>query len=420
MVRPEVVLVGGGMIAQDQLLPSLFQLQRQGAIGRISVSALDGRTLKALAETRAIREAFPGQSFRPFPPLEGDLDRPHPDLFREVIASLPPRNIVVVAVPDQMHFDVIMTALRANQHVCTVKPLVLTARQAEQIEKEALERGLLVGIEYHKRFDDRSLMARRRYRAGQFGEFRLGTACLLEKWYYRHSNFQNWCTWENSDAFTYIGCHYVDLVHFITGLLPVAVSVYGIRDRYPNGKEGFLWTDARVLWNNGACLNVQNALGFPDDAPGTNTQGLTMYCAGQDRGAWLAHSDQYRGLQYCYIERPAGAGSTIYAEPSPDYFQYIDLGGDGLVPVGYGFRSVEFILKAAIRIETETEGLAPEEALERRRQMLRRIDAEGVMATPANSRFNELVIEAGRLSILNGGREVEIEYDPAAVRLKKY
>ena len=78
----------------------------------------------------------------------------------------------------------------------------------------------MVGVEYHKRFDDRSLMARRKYRAGLFGEFRLGTACLMEKWYYRHSNFQNWCTTENSDAFTYIGCHYVDLVHFITGLLP--------------------------------------------------------------------------------------------------------------------------------------------------------------------------------------------------------
>ena len=40
----------------------------------------------------------------------------------------------------------------------------------------------------------------------------------MEKWYYRESNFQNWCTTEHTDTFTYIGCHYVDLVHFITGL----------------------------------------------------------------------------------------------------------------------------------------------------------------------------------------------------------
>jgi predicted dehydrogenase len=418
MTPPQVVLVGGGMIALDQILPSLYQMQRQGAIGEISVSALNVRTLKTLAEADLLLDAFPGQTFRPYPNLAGDLDQPHPELFREVIRALPPRNIVIVGVPDQLHFDVIMTALRADQHVCTVKPLVLTAAEAEKIEREAFERGLLVGIEYHKRFDDRSQMARRRYRAGQFGEFRLGTACLLEKWYYRHSNFQNWCTAENSDAFTYVGCHYVDLVHFITGLLPVSVSLYGIRDKYPNGNEGFLWTDARVLWNNGACLNVQNALGFPDDAPGTNTQGMTLYCAGVGRGALLAHSDQYRGLQYCYTERPTGPGATVYAEPSPDYFQYIDLGGKGLVPVGYGYRSVEFILKAAIEIERETAGLPPQAALARRRELLRLYDEAGVMATPANSRFNELVIEAGRLSILNGGREALIGYDPPSVRLR--
>jgi hypothetical protein len=149
---------------------------------------------------------------------------------------------------------------------------VLKYRETLEIEREAHSRGLVVGIEYHKRFDDRSMMARRKYGAGLFGEFKLGSAWLLEKSYYRHSNFQNWMTTGNSDAFTYIGCHYVDLVHFITGLLPVAVSVYGIPDQFPNGKEGFLWTDARVIWNNGASLSVQNALGFPDNAPGTNTQ----------------------------------------------------------------------------------------------------------------------------------------------------
>ena len=399
MSLPAVTMIGGGMIVHDQLLPSLYQLQRQGVIGEITLCEARGRALLALAEAETFRRAFPGQSFRAYPDLSGDLDQRHPDLYRDVLGRMAPGNIVVVAVPDQLHYEIILAALRAGQHVCTVKPLVLTARQGDEIEREAYSRGLVVGIEYHKRFDDRSLLARRRYQAGMFGEFKLGTACLLEKWYYRHSNFQNWLTCENSDAFTYIGCHYVDLVAFITGLQPAAVSLYGIRDRYPNGNEGFLWTDARVIWSNGACLNVQNALGFPDEAPGTNTQGLTMYCAGGENGAWLTHSDQYRGIQYCYTERPAGAGATVYAEPSTDYFQYLDLGGPGLTPVGYGYRSVEFIVKACLRARAEPD-------LARRQEILKEYDAAGVMATPANSRYNELVIEAARESILNGGREV--------------
>jgi len=412
MEKPQVTIVGGGMITHDQILPSLYHLQRQGIVGEITVCALQARPLKQLAESAVFRRAFPGQSFRPFPELAGDLDEPHPELYRRVIEQMPPRNLVVVAVPDHLHYEVILTALGNNQHVLSVKPLVLQAAQSEEIAREARSRALVVGIEYHKRFDDRSLLARRRYREGLFGEFKLGTARLLEKWYYRHSNFQNWCTTENSDAFAYIGCHYVDLVHYITGLLPVAVSVYGLRDTYPNGNEGFLWTDARVIWNNGACLNVQNALGFPDAAPGTNVQGLTMYCSDGRRGAWIEHDDQYRGIQHCYTQAPAAPSLNAYAEPSTDYFQYLDLGGPGLVPAGYGYRSIEYIVKTVARVEAAPAG--------ERQDLLQEIDQTGIMATPANSRYNELVLEAGRLSILNGAREAVIQYEPSpAVRLRE-
>lgn len=397
------------MITHDQILPSLLQLQRMGLVGKISVVAQHRSTVRRLKIARIFEEAFPGQSFDTFPI---GTDEPQPDKFREVIASMEPNNIVVAAVPDQLHYDVVMTALQHNQHVCCVKPLVLNVQDSMKIEAASKQRGLFVGIEYHKRFDDRSLMARRKYREGLFGHFRLGTAALMEKWYYRNSNFQNWFSTENSDAFTYIGCHYVDLVHFITGLLPVSVSVYGLTDRFPNGTEGYLWTDARIVWNNGACLNVQNSLSFPDAAPGTNTQSLTMHCSVLDRAGLLQHSDQYRGLQYCYTEKPDSPGATQYAEPSPDYFQYVPLGGPGLTPVGYGYRSIEHIIRACTRV-------ASKESVEDRRAVMQEIESEAIIATPANSRYNELVMQAGRLSILNHAREAVIAYgETPAVKLR--
>ena len=383
-MTPEVLVIGGGMIVHDQILPSLYQLQRLGRIGPISVCASTYETVRRLGNAEVLGRAFPGQSFRPLPGRPGP---PQPELYREAIGQLPPRQIVFIALPDQLHYAAIMEALGRDQHVCSVKPMVLEGRQGIDIERQARQRNLLVAVEYHKRFDDRSLIARRAYREGRFGEFRLGAACLLEKWFYRHSNFQNWMTAEHSDAFTYIGCHYVDLVAFITGLTPVAVSVYGILDRFPNGNEGYLWTDARVVWSNGACLNVQNGLGLPDAAPGGNTQALTMYCNGADEGAWIAHSDQYRGLQHCYTAPAA------YAEPSPDFFQYIDVGGPGLVPVGYGYRSIAAIVDAAIAVESGQKTLSE-------------IDAAGIIATPANSSYNDRVIEAARVSIRHGGRQV--------------
>jgi hypothetical protein len=136
-----------------------------------------------------------------------------------------------------------------------------------------------------------------------------------------------------------------------------------------------------------------------------------MYCRGNNVGAWLEHSDQYRGLRYCYTRKGHEPGATIFAEPSPDYFQYVDVGGPGLQPVGYGYRSIEFIVKKAIEVELTEPA--------RRLDVLETIDKAGVMATPANSAYNELVVEAGRMSVLNGGREAVIEYgERPGVRLR--
>lgn len=394
------------MITGMQILPTIYHLQRIGTVGEIAIAALNSPPLKALQDDPTLKKGFPGQSFTPWPdPAKVSADEKFPNLYKEAIDKLAPRQIVVVAVPDQLHYETIKYALQKDQHVCAVKPLVLKHDQAVELEKLAYERGLVVGVEYHKRADYRSLMARKEYRSGRLGDFRAGQANLVECWYYRHSNFQNWCTCENSDMFTYIGCHYVDLVHFITGLMPTGVSLYGVKDKYPNGNEGYLWTDGRVTWENGAFLSVLNGLGYPDAGPGGNSQGMTMFCNGEKDGCLIRHSDQFRGVAHSYTAAGGDPGDTVYTEPNPDYFRLLDYGDGGLTPIGYGHRSVELIVNNMVRVEAQAG-----DDLAARRKMLKEIDAAGIVATPANSAYNELVVEAGRLSLANGGREAGIEY----------
>ena len=419
---PTVTIVGGGMITQVQILPSIYQLQRLGLVGDIQISALNGAPLKVLAEDKLLKRAFPSQSFTPFPDFgKVDPEEKFPELFQEVLDSMAPRNIVIVAVPDQLHYPVIKAALAAGQHVITVKPLVLKHREAVEIEKIGHDNGLFVGVEYHKRFDDRNLMARQAFRDGLLGEFRLGQSRLHEPWYYRHSNFQNWMTCENSDSFSYIACHYIDLVAFITGLRPTAISVSAIVEKYPNGNEGFLYTDGRVTWENGAILNVQNSLSFPIDSPGGNSQGMMLMFKGSDTGALVSHEDQFRGVKHSYLSKGSDPGDTVYSEPNPDYFRMVPAGGGGLRPIGYGYRSVEALVQAVRHVEAGAAGLAGDESLAARRRLIEACDDEGLIATPANSAFNELVMEAGRKSILSHGREVVIEYgERAGVSFRKY
>jgi D-galacturonate reductase len=405
----ELVVVGGGMITHDQILPSLYHLQRQGVIGSIRICALNSAPLRTLAESPRFAEAFPGQGFEAFPALDSPPEVIQAELFRRVIAMLPPANLVVVAVPDHLHAQVIRVALEHNQHVLTVKPLVPTYAEAVEIRQLARTRGLFVGVEYHKRFDRRALDARGLYRAGRFGRFRCGAAKMIEPYYYRHSNFQNWFTKDKSDPFTYVGCHYVDLVHFITGLRPVEVAVRGVEGTFPNGNIGYMWAQGQVVWENGALLSVTDGLGYPDEAAGTNDQGLVMYCEGENCAAILKHDDQFRGVQHGYIDRLAG---TKFRFVSPDYFRLVPWEGQGLKPVGYGFESIEALVLAAHRVNSAARGLKGESALAARRDVLTQIDDRGILATPGNSWSNELVTEAARLSLARDGQPVRIEYEP--------
>ena len=239
--------------------------------------------------------------------------------------------------------------------------------------------------------------ARGRYGEGKFGAFRCGEAKLIEPYSYRHSNFQNWFTKQNTDPFTYVGCHYVDLTCFITGLKPTEVSVRGVEGAFPNGNPAYLWTAARVVFENGGVLSVINGLGYPDAGAGSNDQGMTLFFEGARSSAMIHHADQYRGVQHCYL--PEASAGKAFQFVNPDFFRLVPWEGEGLKPVGYGYESIEANVRAVNRIN---EREAKIEAIER----------EGLIATPTNTIGNTLVTEAGRLSLLNGGMNVKIGYGP--------
>ena len=316
---------------------------------------------------------------------------------------------MVIALPDPMHYSALEESLKNNQHILCVKPLVLKYEQTREIEKIAYEKGLFIGIEYHKRFDRRSLIARKDYQLGNFGEFIMGEAKMIEPYYYRSSNFQNWFTVDKTDPFVYVGCHYVDLVYFITGLKPVSVSVNGIKGKFPNGNQGYFWANGRVMFENGAILSVTDGLGYPDEGAGSNEQCLTMYCEGKGRTGMIKHDDQFRGVSHSYLKVIGCAGST-FNFVNPDFYRLVPWEGKGCKPAGYGYDSIAATINRISRTEEETSLLNEEKALVRRRKIIRETDRKGIIATPANSYINELVVEAARMSIARDGDMVNIIY----------
>ena len=408
----DTTIVGGGMITNDLILPSVYQLQREGVVADIRICALNNPPLKELSDNAEIREAFPGSSFEAFPNLSEDPTASFPELYKTVLADQKPRHAVIVAMPDQLHYQVVKDALANNQHVLCVKPLVLHYEQAEEIKHLAFEKGLFVGVEYHKRFDRRSLIAKRGYGLGHFGEFVMGEAKMIEPYLYRSSNFQNWFTSDKTDPFVYVGCHYVDLVYFITGLRPVELTVSGIEGEFPNGNRGFMWANGRVTYENGAILSVTDGLGYPDDGAGSNEQCLTMYCEGDGKSGMIKHNDQFRGVSHSYLDG-IGVGGSHFNFANPDFYRLVPFEGDGYKPMGYGYESIAATIKTIHRIESNVEGLSDKAGLEARRGEITAADERGIIATPGNSSINELVVEAARMSITQSGARVRIVYGDA-------
>jgi len=111
----------------------------------------------------------------------------------------------------------------------------------------------------------------------------------------------------------------------------------------------------------------------------------------------IRHDDQFRGVSHSYVDHQSGAAFRFV---SPDYFRLVPWQGDGLKPIGYGYDSIEAIVAAASQVN--------DDSLARRQELLGEIDRRGILATPANSSINELVIEAARLSISQNGCPVSI------------
>jgi len=84
------------MITQVQILPSIYQLQRLGIVGEISICALNSTPLRTLVDNQALKKSFPDQGFTAYPSVDTDPEKNFPDISKEVIAKMPEHSVVVV------------------------------------------------------------------------------------------------------------------------------------------------------------------------------------------------------------------------------------------------------------------------------------------------------------------------------------
>jgi predicted dehydrogenase len=225
------------------------------------------------------------------------MDRPSaPALFRRgavegCLREVPDLDVVAVATPDHLHTPVILAALGQGTHVITEKPMCLSIHEADQIVELAQEKNLIVSVDMHKRYDPDHVRIRDEIK-NRIGDPLYGVAYLEEPLEVSTSTFK-WA--EQSDPFSYVGPHWVDLIWHYYRSKPVSLTAVGQKKRL--AREGIQAYDAvqvRVDYANGMSIHFHNNWITPPDFEGAVNQGHEI--VGAD--GKVESDQQYRGLRF--------------------------------------------------------------------------------------------------------------------------
>ncbi len=386
----DVVLVGGGMISIEVILPTLFQERREGRIGKISICSLDAISIKR------VRSFFPKEEFVPYPDpdkIENE-SKPYPDEFKRAIDLLGKYGFVIVATPDHFHTPVMRYALEKGKDIVCEKPLCLKVKEVWEINEKAQKKSLYIYTDYHKRHDRALRGLKYRVGKGDLGEILYGHGWIEEKKEMPLKNFKAWA--HESSSFEYIGVHYADIYYFVTGLKPKRLIGFAQKKFLPTqGMDVYDAVEAVIEWENSSVCWIQTNWILPQSTTALTNQGFQLTGT---KGEYKAdHKDRH-----CYIVTDDGG----YEHYNPNFFKTFDswnYSGD-IDFVGYGYESLVQGFNDIREIFKATENMSEKETLNKRQEMIK--DWEKTRPLPNQALIGTAINEGVRLSMENGSRWV--------------
>jgi predicted dehydrogenase len=341
----KIALVGTGMFGGDVHARAYADLQRAGISSQLGRVGLDGwaRELGPIRfELAAVAARTQGSALRArqnFKEWTGYAPKAFcgPKPWRDILRQVPDLDILAVATPDPLHAEVILAALKAGVHVLTEKPMCLDIAEADRIIALARSRNRIVAVDMHKRYDPDHLRIREEIKQ-RIGDPLYGTAYLEEPLHVSTRTFK-WA--EQSDPFSYVGTHWVDLIYHYYRSKPVSLTAVGQKKRLVrDGINAYDAVQVRVDFENGMSINFHNNWITPPDFEGPVNQGHEI--VGAD--GKVESDQQYRGLRWWN----QGGGSRT----ANNHFTRDVKRPDGSAGyVGYGIDSLTVGLAAICRVK---------------------------------------------------------------------
>ena len=140
--------------------------------------------------------------------------------FDAMIAD-PALDVIHITSPNYMHYPQAKAALEAGKHVVCEKPLGMTTEETAELVKLAKEKRLVNAVNFNIRFYPLAQQARAMVQAMELGDVYIVQGSYLQDWLLFPTDW-NWRLEPDLGgdmrAVADIGSHWLDLIHYITGL----------------------------------------------------------------------------------------------------------------------------------------------------------------------------------------------------------
>jgi predicted dehydrogenase len=166
-------------------------------------------------------------------------------------------EIVAVATASFTHFLIARDCLESGAHVIIEKPVALSTKETDEIERIAGEKGLKTAVCYITRFEKQFLALKDALQKEQFGK--LFGATLQVYWnrseqYYKEASWRG--TWDKDGGMLMNQCtHGIDLLQWVLG--GDVSKVYGILKRHKHAIETEDFASAILEFKNGCIGTIQ-------------------------------------------------------------------------------------------------------------------------------------------------------------------
>ncbi len=271
----KIGVIGGGKFG----VVHMRTLQQLGWDGVAELSAICRRNTDALLEQAA---EFRTRGFTDWQEMlrRGGLDA------------------VTICTPDHLHREMALQAIAHGLHVLIEKPMDITTAGCEEIVRAAREAGVLVQVDFHKRFDPEHRAVERAIRQGRMGEVLYGYAWMEDRLEVPLDWFPHWVS--RSSPAWFLGVHFYDLVRWLIKSEPVEVHARGSKRKLlgEHGLDTWDSVSAHVGFANGAQFAFQTSWILPRSFEAIVNQGVRLVGT---NGLWEVDS-QARGSQSCLAD----------------------------------------------------------------------------------------------------------------------